>query len=43
MEWYTKKFENCILEEDPECWFNSTENAFSRSIPYFCGQDTRCL
>ena len=43
MEWYTKSFDNCILDEDPECAFNSSEYTFSRAIPYFCGQDPRCL
>jgi len=43
MEWYTKSFDDCILDEDPECAFNSSEYTFSRAIPYFCGQDPRCL
>ena len=43
MEWYTKSFTDCILDEDPECSFNSTEYTFSRAVPYFCGQDPRCL
>ncbi|XP_032789191.1 heparan sulfate 2-O-sulfotransferase 1 [Daphnia magna] len=43
MEWYTKSFDDCILDEDEECAFNSSEYTFSRAIPYFCGQDPRCL
>ena len=44
MEWYSKSFSDCVLDDDdPECSFNSTDNAFSHSIPYFCGQDPRCL
>jgi hypothetical protein len=43
MEWYTKSFDDCILDEDPECAFNSSDYTFSRAIPYFCGQDPRCL
>ena len=43
IDWYSKDFADCVLEDDPECAANSTDHVFIRSIPYFCGQHADCL
>ena len=39
--WRKKDLSTCILTNDPECSLNPGETK-DLSIPYFCGQDSRC-
>ncbi|XP_022246863.1 uronyl 2-sulfotransferase-like isoform X2 [Limulus polyphemus] len=41
--WMNKNFEQCVLSSDPECTFIDGGIYSVLLLPYFCGQDRRCL
>lgn len=43
MYWLNKKFRQCVNNGDPECSFMDGQSYSVLLLPYFCGQDERCL
>lgn len=41
--WLNKKFRHCVMNSDPECSFIDGQSYGVLLLPYFCGQDKRCL
>ncbi|XP_067135203.1 uronyl 2-sulfotransferase-like [Centruroides vittatus] len=41
--WLNKKFRHCVANADPECSFVDGQSYGVLLLPYFCGQDERCL
>ncbi|XP_076336643.1 uronyl 2-sulfotransferase-like isoform X2 [Tachypleus tridentatus] len=42
-EYWMNKFEQCVLSSDPECTFIDGRTYSVLLLPYFCGQDKKCL
>ncbi|XP_076367957.1 uronyl 2-sulfotransferase-like isoform X2 [Tachypleus tridentatus] len=41
--WMNKNFEQCVLTSDPECTYIDGQIYSVLLLPYFCGQDQKCL